>query len=281
MSPRFIVVPEWQGSASARAMRLIDGADAIRGDLPASRTRLVDVPAEAGDALDTGVHRFSSLAATRQHLAAELEAGAGDPGADWALTVGGDCGVSLAAVENAAGRHPADLAVVWFDAHPDLNTPESSPSSVFGGMVLRAILGDGCDGLALAHGLVPASRVVLAGARDIDPAEDEFIAAHALPCLAPEALATPDALIEAVRATGASHVYLHIDLDVLDPADFAGLANPVPFGVPLAGLIAAITALKQNFETAGATLAGFSPATPDAADDDLPAILRIIGALTR
>jgi arginase len=277
MSPSFVVVPQWQGSASARAMRLIDGADAIRGDLPPSHTHVIDVPAEAGDGQGTGVHRFSSLTTTRQRLAAELAA----TPADWALTVGGDCGVSLAAVENAASRHPDDLALVWFDAHPDLNTAESSPSGVFGGMVLRAILGDGCEGLALGAGTVPASNVVLVGARDVDPGEEEFIAAHALPSLDVDALATPDALVEAVRATGARHVYLHIDLDVLDPADLAGLANPVPFGIRVPDLTGAITALKQRFELAGATIAGFSPATPDAADDDLPAILRIIGALTR
>jgi flavin reductase (DIM6/NTAB) family NADH-FMN oxidoreductase RutF len=61
MSPTFVVVPQWQGSVSARAMRLLDGAEAIRGDLPVSATTLVDVPIEAGDSLDTGIHRFSSL----------------------------------------------------------------------------------------------------------------------------------------------------------------------------------------------------------------------------
>lgn len=262
-------------------MRLIDGAEAIRGDLPASHTHSVEVPAEAGDGQGTRVHRFSALATTRERLAGELAAIAAAPGADWVLTVGGDCGVSLAAVENAALRHPDDLAVVWIDAHPDLNTADSSPSGVFSGMVLRAILGDGCEGLALSKGTVPASRVVLAGARDMDPAEEEFVADHGVPSIAAEAVADPVALVEAVRATGARHVYLHIDLDVLDPADIAGLANPVPFGIRLPDLVAAITALKQEIAVAGATLAGFSPATPDAADDDLPAILRIIGALTR
>ncbi len=48
MPVTFLVVPQWQGSSNARAMRLVDGAEAIRGDLPSSRTRSVEVPSSAG-----------------------------------------------------------------------------------------------------------------------------------------------------------------------------------------------------------------------------------------
>jgi arginase len=303
VSPTFIVVPQWQGSVSARAMRLSDGAEAIRGDLPSSATRVVDVPAEAGDSLGTGVHRYSALLAVLERMSTVLGRAAGDGagagskaggggadagssagggGADWALTIGGDCGVSLAAVQHASRRHPDDLAVVWLDAQPDLHTPESSPSGAFTGMVLRAITGEGADGLALeAAEAVPLKRVVLAGTRDIDPGEDELITQRGIPLVEAADLATPDALVRAVSATGARQVYLHIDLDVLDPSEFAGVGNLVPFGVAVEALTSAITALRAEFGLAGATIAGFAPASVDAADDDLPAILRIIGALTK
>ncbi|RIJ25759.1 arginase family protein, partial [Clavibacter michiganensis subsp. insidiosus] len=58
MPASFVVVPQWQGSGSSRAMRLADGAEAIRGDLPASATHVVDVPVEAGESLGTGVLRY-------------------------------------------------------------------------------------------------------------------------------------------------------------------------------------------------------------------------------
>lgn len=283
MSVSFVVVPQWQGSVSARAMRLGDGAEAIREDLPASRTSVVDVPAEAGTAEDSGIHRYSALLTVRQRLAGLLAAQpAGQHQTDeCVLTIGGDCGVSLAAVEAASLRYPHDLAVVWFDAHPDLHTPTSSPSGAFTGMVLRAITGDGAEGLALGAEAVPPERVVLAGARDVDPPEADWIAEHALACLDPEQLAERGAVLGAVRETGASRVYLHIDLDVLDPAVLSGLANPVPFGLSVDALTAAITMVRSEFTLAGATIAGFSPASPDAAGDDMSAILRIIGALTR
>lgn len=277
MPANFIVVPQWQGSVSPRAMRLADGAVAIRGDLPASATAEVEVPTEAGDSLGTGISRFSALLAVRQRMS-HAQAGT----SDWALTVGGDCGVSLTAVENAATRHPDDVALVWFDAHPDLHTPESSQSGGFTGMVLRAITGEGADDLRLSGtGAVPLERVVLAGTRDIDAAEAELIRTRSVAILGSDDLETPEALVEAVRRTGAAHVYLHIDLDVLDPAALNGLASPLPFGIDVGTLTKAITALRADFTLAGATIAGFSPSSPEHAEDDLPSILRIIGALTR
>lgn len=277
VSPTYVVVPQWQGSVYQRAMRLIDGAEAIRGDLPSSATRLVDVPVEAGDSLETGVNRFSTLSIVRDRMTAALRASP-----DWALTIGGDCAVSLAAVEHAVKRHPDDLALVWLDAHPDLHTPETSPSGGFTGMVLRAITGEGIPELTLPAGTgVPVERVVIAGARDIDPAEAEFIEARNIAIVSSDDLDTPDALVAAVRGTAVGHIYIHIDLDVLDPAVLAGQADLVPFGVSVAALTSAITALKAEFSIAGATIAGFSPSSAEAASDDLPSILRIIGALTR
>jgi arginase len=60
-----------------------------------------------------------------------------------------------------------------------------------------------------------------------------------------------------------------------------GLSNPLPFGLSIESLTGAITALRGEFTIAGATIAGFSPSSPETAIDDLPSILRIIGALTR
>lgn len=274
MPATFVVVPQWQGSGSSRALRLSDGAEAIRGDLPASSTRVVEVPLEAGDELGSGLPRLGSLQLVRDRTLAVLA-----DTDDWALTIGGDCGVALAAVDHALARTGGDVAVVWFDAHPDLNTLESSPSAAFSGMVLRTLLGDGIGPLIPATPLA-AGRLVLAGVRSSDEGEDEFVSATAIRQLTVDDLADPAALVAAVEATGAGSVYIHIDLDVLDPGELLGLSDPVPFGVTPAALVAAVRALKGRFGLAGASIAGFSPASPDEASDDLPTILRIIGALT-
>lgn len=276
MAAKFVVVPQWQGSASSRSMRLIDGAEAIRGDLPSSATTTVEIPLGAGDAVDTGVHRYSTLAVVRERLSMALQNL--DP-ADTPIVVGGDCGVELAAVEHAAGiaRAAGDrLGLVWFDANPDLHTPDSSPSGAFCGMVLRALLGDGAPGLVAEQAVAPGD-VVLIGTRSEDDGEAAYLASTPIRMVRAEEL---DQVADAVDALDCDRVYVHIDLDVLDPGEFAGLTDPQPFGVSLADLTKAITDAVGSRRLGGAGIAMFAPATPAAANPDLPAVLRILSALT-
>jgi arginase len=168
------------------------------------------------------------------------------------------------------------LAVVWCDAHPDLHTPDTSPSGAFSGMALRAVLGEGEPKLALSPG-VPRHRIVTVGARVIDDAEEEPLANLAQ--LSVDDLDDVDALAEAVVATGASRVWVHIDVDVLDPAELAGVSSAAPFGAGTSALGAAIRALRARVPLAGATIAGFAPRSAGDAVEDLGAILRLVGAV--
>jgi arginase len=260
MSAAFVVVPQWQGSPSSRAMRLAEGAAAIRQDLPAAGTREVAVPLEAGDEQGTGVARFSSLQLVRERLRDTLGELDGP-----AVVIGGDCGVSSAAVAHAVDRR-GDLALVWFDAHPDLNAPATSPSGAYGGMVLRSLLDDET---------LPVSRVVLAGARSWDPGEDAYAAESGIRALTVDELRDPAVLVEAVAATGAESVYLHIDLDVLDPAVFSSVGFPAPGGASLAALVDAITGLAARFPIAGIGITEYEPSDP--ADRDV--LTALIAAL--
>ena len=275
---RYLVVPQWQGSPSSRAMQLIDGAQAIAGDLPRASTTVLDVPMEAGESLGSGIHRLSALQRVRGMIADALDAHDVAAPQEPVLTIGGDCGVALAPIAHAAQRSPG-LAVVWIDAHPDLNAPDSSPSGAFAGMVLRAVLGDGDSGLSIPAGTIAAERVVVGAARSFDDAELELVSARGIATLTVEALRDADALADAVEATGADAVYVHVDIDALDPAEVAGNAHPEPFGLTVAELTAAVARLRERVPLAGASLAGYSPASPAAADDDLGAILRVISVL--
>ncbi len=278
MTSNFIVVPQWQGSGSSRAMRLVDGAESIRQQLPSGATHLVDVPLEAGDAEGTGIVRYSSIRLVRERVQRELAAHDGTP-----IVIGGDCGVEYGAIEHAArsGR----VVLLWADAHADLNTAETSPSGAFHGMVLRSLIDDG---------IVDSSDVLLLGVRDLDDAEAEFIEQKSLSRLSVDEVGDAVAA-RAAAARDAGHepvLYAHIDLDVLDPAVFAGVGFATPFGLELEPLTRAIAAARGALPLVGAGLMEYAPADPSghvSADDDgespdsddLSAILRILAALSR
>lgn len=247
--PIVFEVAQWQGSGAATARRLHSGAAWLAELVPASRRRTVALDSGAGSARG-GVRNADVL---ERHLLAVREALAEVPPGEPTVTVGGDCGVDLAPVEAALAAFGDRLALVWFDAHADLNTPESSPSGAFHGMVLRALLGDGPAGLRPARN-VSADRVVLAGARSLDPGEQALVESRGIRHLGVGQLAEPGPLLAAVRATGAEAVYIHIDLDVLDPRVFPAVGTPEPGGLGVAELLAAVRALTEEFPLAGLAL---------------------------
>lgn len=248
-------------------MQLVEGAEAIAGDLPEAALTRIQVPLEAGDAEDSGIHRLSSLRAVRERLAVALEQ---VPAARVPLTIGGDCGVAYqAAAAAAAGRR---LAVLWFDAHADANSPESSPSHAFAGMVARSLVDDG---------VVDAARLVLAGTRAWDDAEAEWVAEAGVTHRSPDELGAGGDLAEVFGGLGADGLYVHVDLDALDPLEFDAVSFPQPFGLSLDDLLAAIGAARSVLPLLGASIAGFSPADDTVVADAMPTILRIIGALSK
>jgi arginase len=172
------------------------------------------------------------------------------------ITVGGDCSVDLSPISAARRRWGDDLAVVGFDAHGDLNTPGSSPSGAFHGMVLRTLLGEGPASLVPECALRP-EQVVLAGTRVLDAGEEEFADRVGIRRLAPAQLVTPERLLAAV---GAARVYVHIDLDVLDPAVFGAVGFPERGGLSFGQLAGAMRASRSRL--VGVGIAEFMPRSP-------------------
>lgn len=145
----------------------------------------------------------------------------------------GDCLVAMAALTGAqrAGVHPA---IVWFDAHGDVHTLDTSTSGYLGGTSLRLVLGAHPERLAGPLGLQPLTedRAVLVGARDLDPAEAEYLAGAQI------RRATVAGLTAADLPGGP--LILHIDLDVIDAAELPGLLFPAPDGPSAPAVVDAV-----------------------------------------
>ncbi len=275
MTVEFLVFPQWQGSGSSRAMRLSEGAQLIAGELPHTQSHFVSVLHEAGDSVGTSVRRVSSLKHSRdsaRNILAQLNSSV--------VTIGGDCSSDLAGAEHALDKYgPENVALIWCDAHGDFNTPETSASGAFSGMVLRALTGEGISHLLPRTPALPRN-IILVGGRDYDDEELAAVEAAGITMLSPVDLEETDALSTAVAKTGASHAYVHIDLDVLDPAECASVHSPVPFGLSVSQLSEAIRSVWTVADLAGGGICEFAPADEESASDDLTTVLRLIAAIT-
>jgi len=180
------------------------------------------------------------------------------------LLVGGDCGTEPMPVSYLNKRYDGDLAVIWFDAHGDLNLPEESPSRHFHGMPLRHLLGEG-DNLIIeaCFSQLSPKQVVLAGGRDLDKAEVNFTEKHNIPVFSAEEAGECDPLVELIKRIGFHNLYIHLDLDVLNPNCFPHVGLPATGGFNLGQLSDCLKALAKSFNLAGYSILEFSPSKPD------------------
>ncbi len=243
----YLLYPEWQGSGNARAVQ--QGALTIARKLfPDTVFLTIESPDEEALARLEGVNGLSSIGPRFRNAMARLRA----EGADRILTIGGTCGVEAAPVGYLNERYGGDLAVVWLDAHGDLNTPESSPSGNFHGMILRTLLGQGpAEYVSDLRRPLSATQVFLAGTRDLDPPEMEFITHQAIAGTPPNQFAHPHALVEKIKSRGFTHVYLHLDLDALNPDDFPDTLMRTPGGPSLQEVCGMMRALADAFDVVG------------------------------
>jgi arginase len=190
---------------------------------------------------------WSRLAVLYTAVARAVTRGRADDGRP-VVVASGDCLTALGTVAGlqAAG---ADPAVVWFDAHGDVQTPETTSSGYLAGMSLRLLTEYRPELIASRLGLrpVPEDRIVLVGARDLDPPEVTYL---------------DQAPIRRRQVTDLSvadlpdgPLYVHVDLDVIDAAQLPSLRYPTPGG-PDAGQVA--DALSLVFGTGRVAAVGIA-----------------------
>jgi arginase len=151
------------------------------------------------------------------------------------LVLGGCCCAHVGAIRGLSAREDR-LAVVWLDAHGDLNTPETSPSGNEWGMALR---------MALDEGSVHAADVALVGARNLDPPEADYMRDQGI----------DDDVTRALEGTSAAYVAL--DVDVLDPGQLPCFF-PEPDGPTIAQVDAVLADVAARTRVAGLGITGLA-----------------------
>ena len=170
------------------------------------------------------------------------------------LVLGGCCCAHIGAVEALAARHER-IALLWLDAHGDLNTPETSPTGNEWGMPLRMLLDSGA---------VATEDLALVGVRNLDPPEEEFIAASGLGLGA-------EAVDGALRDTAG--VYVALDFDAFDEDEVAAFM-PEPGGLSLSEVEELLVSVREQKPVLGA---GFTAMLPR--EENLRPISRLTAAL--
>ncbi len=198
-------------------------ANGFADDLRESRGCLLEAGGQVDDALTDG--RFPVLLAS-------------------------DCSICITTLPTVLRHHP-EARVVWLDAHGDFNTPETTPSGFLGGMCLAAACGRWDAGLG--DGVLDPARVVMTGVRDLDGGERVELERAGV------GTAPADKLASALEG---EEVYVHLDLDVLDPSVLPS-QFPAPGGLSSEGLRDLLGELAESARIVGVEITAF-----EAPDDD-------------
>ncbi|MDJ0886213.1 MAG: arginase family protein [Desulfobacterales bacterium] len=169
------------------------------------------------------------------------------------VSIAGDCCTAIAV---AAGlqRAGVDFRLIWFDAHGDFNTPETSPSGFLGGMPLAMLVGRGDLSMPAAVGLspLPENRIILTDGRDLDPEEKAMLKGSQV-----VHLRDPGDLLGCALA--AAPLWVHFDVDVVALADSPAQNYPAEGGPAAAALQPVFAALAATGRLAAVSMSTWNP----------------------
>jgi len=164
--------------------------------------------------------------------------------------------VSVVPFTYLAAKYPDDVAVVWIDAHPDINLPYDAYKG-YHAMALTACLGMGDEEIInMLPGKFDMSKALIVGLRSWDEGMQARQKELGIKGLAPKDVAEHStAIMEWLKGTGVSKVVIHFDLDVIDPADMIAGVGVEPDGMKTEEVIRVINDIATKYDLVGLTVA--------------------------
>jgi len=238
--PRYFVVPYDSGHENVRM-----GAGPLR------LAHTLGVEAERVDPPGTWRAEIGTTFALYRELAKRVAASDELP-----IVFSGNCG---AAVGVAAGVGINDLAALWFDAHGDYNTPDTTDTGYLDGMAMAILTGRCWKSLALTipgFTPLPAQRTMHVGARDYSPGERDALLDDGVALIEPNTLGNVAFELNGIEA---KRILVHLDVDVLDPQ--FGRANQYACdgGLTPEQILETIELARARFTVAGLVVASYDP----------------------
>ncbi|MCM3620129.1 arginase [Sutcliffiella horikoshii] len=192
---------------------------------------------ESSDESESNLKNLKAVAEASENLASKVDDVVSE--GKFPLVLGGDHSIAIGTIAGLAKHYP-NLGVIWYDAHGDLNTGETSPSGNIHGMPLAVSLGLGNPTLTNigGHGRkIKPENIVIIGARSLDEGEKVLIKEKGIKVFTMHEIdrmgmtAVMDEAIAYLKGQGVDGVHLSLDLDGLDPHDAPGVGTPVLGGI--------------------------------------------------
>ncbi len=201
-------------------------------------------------------HLNSLLATEVQHTV---------PDGTFPIVLGGNCSTCLGSL---GGLGLTDAAIVWFDAHGDFHTAETTGSGFFDGMPLNIATGNSWHALAKTipgFRAVPERNVLLAGVRDLDEGEADALEDSAVHMCDYDAIRAGGVAASLVThldaiASRVRDLYLHVDLDVVNPKTARINGWQPEGGLTRSELLESLELIGDRFQARGAALTAYDPA---------------------
>lgn len=262
-----LIYPQWQGGVIANGIPDIPANDVSRGYFLGAMLLKILAPesnqptAEVPVSFDIESHRvengISGYRAIIDQSKAALELLHSEK-PDRIVTLGGECSVSVIPFTYLAKKYPDDVAIIWIDAHPDLNIPYDFYSG-YHAMALAACIGRGDkEIMEFLPAKIDASKALLVGLRTWNDtnATKERQTEFGVNSLSPiQVTHNSNQILDWLKNTGATKVLIHFDLDVLDPAEIIAAVGTDPNGLKIATVVRIINDIVSEYDVVGLTIA--------------------------
>ena len=251
-----LVFPQWQGSWPDSST--YNGAqDLVARYLENTPYTQVKVSTDPHCEIEKNIYGYPVISRQLSEAKALIE----QAQPDTLFTIGGGCDADVTSIAYMNRKLAGNLTVLWLDAHADLNLPVTSASKLFFGMPVRTLIGEGdTEIIRLLDSKLAPSQVIQLGVRDIDPPEKEYIASACIRELTvSEVEQDISSVISAIRENGRDNLYIHLDLDVLEPALFPYVPLPAPAGLAPETLRKLLRRLRAEFHIPGIGLFEYMP----------------------
>lgn len=260
-----LIYPQWQGGIISHHIPELQPDDSSRGYYlgaqllnflaPASGQMTLQVPVslDINDrATEYGINSYGAILRQTKDALSILN----ENNPERIIVLGGDCAVSVVPFTYLAAKYTDDVAIVWIDAHPDVNLPYDDYTG-YHAMALTACLGMGEKTIMnILPAKVDASKSLLVGLREWDNGMKERQAELGIKGLSPSEVAQDSsAVLDWLKNTGVSKVVIHFDLDVLDPAEIIAAVGVVSSGMKIDEVVRVINDISAEYDIVGLTVA--------------------------